>query len=288
MVAHALSTEKQEVMGLLFGRWDGPQAFIEEAHPLARTDRRADRVEVKPEQLAKAASIAESRGLRIVGWYHSHPHITAAPSHVDVRTQRAYQVLDDRFVGIIAACFPGVDGAAAARGAPAVTLAAFQARSTSEPGAFAAPLALPVSPPPAYATVEATSVPVTTEAHAGRDVPLSIASAETPGALATALRGLASLQDALLAEEVAARRARLRRATRTRARFATRSSARPLRYYAPTRSILLFTSPARGAVTNSAAATRRSRSGTGCSRRRRRRRNFCGLYLPFVSIEGRC
>ena len=87
VVAHALSTEKQEVMGLLFGRWDGPHAFIEEAHPLARTDRRADRVEVKPEQLAKAASIAESRGLRIVGWYHSHPHITAAPSHVDVRTQ---------------------------------------------------------------------------------------------------------------------------------------------------------------------------------------------------------
>ena len=43
VVAHALSTEKQEVMGLLFGRWDGPQAFIEEAHPLARTDRRADR-----------------------------------------------------------------------------------------------------------------------------------------------------------------------------------------------------------------------------------------------------
>ena len=147
VVAHALSTEKQEVMGLLFGRWDGPHAFIEEAHPLARTDRRADRVEVKPEQLAKAASIAESRGLRIVGWYHSHPHITAAPSHVDVRTQRAYQVLDDRFVGIIAACFPGVDGAAAARGAPAVTLAAFQARSTSEPGAFAAPLALPHSCP---------------------------------------------------------------------------------------------------------------------------------------------
>ena len=52
VVAHALSTEKQEVMGLLFGRWDGPQAFIEEAHPLARTDRRADRVEAKPEQLA--------------------------------------------------------------------------------------------------------------------------------------------------------------------------------------------------------------------------------------------
>ena len=24
---------------------------------------------------------------RIIGWYHSHPHITVHPSHVDVRTQ---------------------------------------------------------------------------------------------------------------------------------------------------------------------------------------------------------
>ena len=205
VVAHALSTEKQEVMGLLFGRWDGQEAFIEKAHPLARTDRRADRVEVRPEQLACAASMAESRGLRIVGWYHSHPHITAAPSHVDMRTQRAYQILDERFVGLIVACFPGVDGAAAARGAPAVTLAAFQARATSAPGAFAVPLALPVTPPPSYASVAATSV--SAEAHEGRNVPLSIASTSTPGALATALRGLAALQDALLAEEVVARRA---------------------------------------------------------------------------------
>ena len=152
-------------------------------------------------------------------------------------------------------------GAAAARGAPAVTLAAFQARSTSEPGAFAAPLALPVSPPPAYATVEATSVPVTTEAHAGRDVPLSIASAETPGALATALRGLASLQ-ATLAEEVAARRA-ASPSDEDAGAFCDavfRKAATLLRADAP---ILLFTSPARGAVTSSAAATRRSRSGTG-------------------------
>ena len=41
VVAHALSTEKQEVMGLLFGRWDGSQALIEEAH--ASRQRQAER-----------------------------------------------------------------------------------------------------------------------------------------------------------------------------------------------------------------------------------------------------
>ena len=91
-VAHALSTERQEVMGLLFGRWApaegrGWRALVESAQPLSRSDRRADRVEVTAPQLAAAAEAAERQGRRVVGWYHSHPHITAAASAVDVRTQ---------------------------------------------------------------------------------------------------------------------------------------------------------------------------------------------------------
>ena len=35
----------------------------------------------------------------------SHPHITVLPSHVDVRTQAAYQMLDEGFVGIIISAF---------------------------------------------------------------------------------------------------------------------------------------------------------------------------------------
>ena len=42
-----------------------------------------------PEQLAAGVEAAEAAGHRVVGWYHSHPHITALPSHVDVRTQAA-------------------------------------------------------------------------------------------------------------------------------------------------------------------------------------------------------
>ena len=39
------------------------------------------------------------------GAWCSHPHITVLPSHVDVRTQGAYQMLDEGFVGIIVSAF---------------------------------------------------------------------------------------------------------------------------------------------------------------------------------------
>ncbi|TYI06580.1 hypothetical protein ES332_A10G168100v1 [Gossypium tomentosum] len=48
---------------------------------------------------------AASRTTRVIGWYHSHPHITVLPSHVDVRTQAMYQLLDSGFIGLIFSCF---------------------------------------------------------------------------------------------------------------------------------------------------------------------------------------
>ena len=50
-------------------------------------------METSPEQIARSSAHAERLSretgvrTRIVGWYHSHPHITVLPSHVDVRTQ---------------------------------------------------------------------------------------------------------------------------------------------------------------------------------------------------------
>lgn len=52
-----------------------------------------DRVECSSTQMAEVAQLAEqetrtsNRTTRVVGWYHSHPHITALPSHIDVQTQ---------------------------------------------------------------------------------------------------------------------------------------------------------------------------------------------------------
>eukprot|EP00002_Diphylleia_rotans_P013250 TRINITY_DN2581_c0_g2_i4.p1 TRINITY_DN2581_c0_g2~~TRINITY_DN2581_c0_g2_i4.p1 ORF type:complete len:139 (+),score=23.90 TRINITY_DN2581_c0_g2_i4:56-472(+) len=110
-VHHALQTEKEEIMGLLFGSSDERRVLIWGVTTLIRSDKQSDRVEVCPEQLAKAQERADlltrvlKRETRVVGWYHSHPHITAPPSHVDLRTQYTYQMLDPNFIGIIVSCF---------------------------------------------------------------------------------------------------------------------------------------------------------------------------------------
>uniref|UniRef100_A0A452US73 Lys-63-specific deubiquitinase n=2 Tax=Laurasiatheria TaxID=314145 RepID=A0A452US73_URSMA len=130
---HALSTEKEEVMGLCIGevsRSDSKFTYtgteirtvaekvdtvrivhIHSVIILRRSDKRKDRVEISPEQLSAASTethrLAELTGrpMRVVGWYHSHPHITVWPSHVDVRTQAMYQMMDQGFVGLIFSCF---------------------------------------------------------------------------------------------------------------------------------------------------------------------------------------
>ena len=37
----------------------------------------------------QAENITKATGVvtRVVGWYHSHPHITVLPSHIDINTQ---------------------------------------------------------------------------------------------------------------------------------------------------------------------------------------------------------
>lgn len=113
---HAYTTEAEEVMGLLLGdiqRTPSGQLVskIWMALPQIRTDRRKDRVESSYEQMTQCSSHAErfskETGVktRVVGWYHSHPHITVLPSHVDTRTQALYQMLDEGFVGLIFSVF---------------------------------------------------------------------------------------------------------------------------------------------------------------------------------------
>ncbi|XP_027341918.1 lys-63-specific deubiquitinase BRCC36-like isoform X1 [Abrus precatorius] len=115
-VTHALSTETEEIMGLLLGdiqhsKNGAVTALIWGASPQTRSDRRKDRVETNPEQLAAASALADrmtastGRTTRVIGWYHSHPHITVLPSHVDVRTQAMYQLLDSGFIGLIFSCY---------------------------------------------------------------------------------------------------------------------------------------------------------------------------------------
>ncbi|XP_077987760.1 lys-63-specific deubiquitinase BRCC36-like [Glandiceps talaboti] len=111
-LTHALSTEREEVMGLCIGEADSQIVHIDSVVMLTRSDKQPDRVEISPEQLSAAATEAErlanllQRPLRVVGWYHSHPHITVWPSHVDVLTQAMYQrYMDEGFIGLIFSCF---------------------------------------------------------------------------------------------------------------------------------------------------------------------------------------
>ncbi|KAF9572325.1 BRCA1 BRCA2-containing complex, subunit 3 [Mortierella alpina] len=115
LLAHALSTEKEEIMGMLMGDWvkEGATeiARVDGVSLLTRSEKRKDRVEIGPEQLTMAAMEAEEltkttgKTTRVIGWYHSHPHITVFPSHVDLRTQLSQQYMDPRFIGMIVSCF---------------------------------------------------------------------------------------------------------------------------------------------------------------------------------------
>jgi BRCA1/BRCA2-containing complex subunit 3 len=102
-------------MGLLVGESlpaaSGTVVRVAAAHILTRVDKRPDRCEISEIQLAEASAEADrlsaelGRTVRIVGWYHSHPHITVLPSHVDVRTQGSWQMMDSCFVGLIFSVF---------------------------------------------------------------------------------------------------------------------------------------------------------------------------------------
>ncbi|CAH1154097.1 unnamed protein product [Phaedon cochleariae] len=112
-VQHALTTEKQEIMGLLLGEVDEVECIshITACVILHRSDKQPDRVEISPEQLCTASVHAEQlqakldRPMRVIGWYHSHPHITVWPSHVDIGTQGMYQTMEPLFVGLIFSVF---------------------------------------------------------------------------------------------------------------------------------------------------------------------------------------
>lgn len=111
----ALSNEKEEVIGLLFGesKEEGGKAvaYISALMIPHRLDKKKDRVEISNQQLVAAADhaveLSQQFGteIRVLGWYHSHPHITVWPSHVDVNTQAMYQMMDRNFVGVICSVF---------------------------------------------------------------------------------------------------------------------------------------------------------------------------------------
>ncbi|KAI8619812.1 lys-63-specific deubiquitinase BRCC36-like protein [Chytriomyces sp. MP71] len=109
---YALATEKEETLAMLMGSTTADGVTVTVTHCLfcQRKDKRRDRVEISSEQLSQAISHADATGTAVVGWAHSHPHITVLPSHVDLRCQRDQQMLSDAFVGVIVSVFNDFKG----------------------------------------------------------------------------------------------------------------------------------------------------------------------------------
>ena len=74
-----------ECCGFLVGRFAGERAEVEEIRPAhnAREDSPRNRYLIPPEVFMRAQRQALAEGRDIVGFYHSHPDVAAAPSAFD-------------------------------------------------------------------------------------------------------------------------------------------------------------------------------------------------------------
>jgi|SRR5215471_13684519 len=84
--AHGEETYPHECCGFLLGIRDGETNVLQEVHRAQneRQDSRETRYLITPEQYKRADDYARSRGLGIIGYYHSHPDHPAAPSAYDL------------------------------------------------------------------------------------------------------------------------------------------------------------------------------------------------------------
>lgn len=84
IVAQGLSGKPLEICGLLAGEFAGSSTRIVEVYPVESDDKSELTYSLNAMGYMKAVRDAESRGLQIVGIYHTHPATVAYPSKTDV------------------------------------------------------------------------------------------------------------------------------------------------------------------------------------------------------------
>jgi proteasome lid subunit RPN8/RPN11 len=86
MVTHAQETYPNECCGAMLGTDDGELRHVTEAVRLENSfgGEQAERYEIRPLDLANADAEAMSRGLVLIGIYHSHPDCGAYFSKTDL------------------------------------------------------------------------------------------------------------------------------------------------------------------------------------------------------------
>lgn len=76
---HARLAWPQEACGLLAAGTDGVQRYL----PMANTASAQSRYEIDPMEFARRERELREAGLRVCGFFHSHPHGPARPSEAD-------------------------------------------------------------------------------------------------------------------------------------------------------------------------------------------------------------
>lgn len=89
ILGHCYDGLPDEACGMLAGRLVAgtttPEGRVEAVYPCTNADASARTYTVVPQDLLRAMRDAETKGLEIVGVYHSHTHTEAWPSPTDVR-----------------------------------------------------------------------------------------------------------------------------------------------------------------------------------------------------------
>ena len=80
VIAHARAAQPAECCGMLLGTGHS----IDEAVRANNTAVSSTRFLIDPKDHIQARRDARSRGLEVIGFYHSHPHSSARPSPTDV------------------------------------------------------------------------------------------------------------------------------------------------------------------------------------------------------------
>jgi proteasome lid subunit RPN8/RPN11 len=83
---HGEQSYPYECCGFLLGNGDGPTNVLAEVYAAVneRQESRETRYLITPQQYKRADDYARSRGLGVIGYYHSHPDHPAAPSNYDL------------------------------------------------------------------------------------------------------------------------------------------------------------------------------------------------------------
>jgi proteasome lid subunit RPN8/RPN11 len=85
MIRHGADGLPHEACGLMAGEVRGEEKTVTAVYGLTNTDKSAEHFSMDPKEQFKAVKDMRSRGLVLLGNFHSHPATAARPSLEDIR-----------------------------------------------------------------------------------------------------------------------------------------------------------------------------------------------------------